>query len=1064
MGLFGGNKTISSESQRIGAIKINSSAYGLAIPLVWGTTRINGNIIWYGDFTAVPHTDSQKTGGKGGGGTTMKSTTYTYTCAFALGLCEGQINAIGQVWSGKDKTSISALGISTFNGSMPQSPWSYLTSIHPTEAVSYPGLAYVATGALDLGESANIPNLSFEVAGARTIGTLNAVTVNDARPDEIVTDLLTGPLYGAGVNLAQIGDLTAYRTYCQAMGFFLSPAITEQAQASEHLKSLCQMTNTELVWSEGVLKFIPYGDQPVTGYGVTYTPDTAPQYYLTDDDFISLGDDPIIVRRKTTADAYNHVQIEISDRASEYNPAIIEAKDQSNIEQFGLRTMEPIKMHWVCDRTVANNLAPLILQRQLYIRNEYEFKLGWRYCRLEPMDIVMISHAPLGLNSAVVRIVSVEESEEGDLTVIAEEMPWAVATPAKVKTASSSGATVDFNVAPGNANTPTIFEPPISLAGQSEIWMASSGGGTWGGAEVWISLDGSTYKQVGQITAPARHGVLTAAFNSGSDPDVVNTLSVDLSVSHGTLTTATQQDRDLFNTICWVDGEIVSYQTAVLTGSNRYNLTSLRRGGYGTANALHAINAKFVRLDNAIFKYAYDKTLVGKTIYVKLRSYNIYGGAPQDLSTVTPTTYAIAGAPVGAVGGLSAEQSFTGKSAKIAWLSMDGATGYQVEVWANSVKRRTAHTTDTRYEYTFEDAKADGGPWRTLQFKVYAVTETGVSSTPALLQLTNPQVGAPSAVAITGILEGLTISCATPADTDYAGCRVWVSATTGFDPNVMAPVYDGTNSTFTNYGLTGNATYYVRIGCYDVFGTDGMTLSTELSVLTHGSNTDPTTMLSQINTLLTDGSGTAKIELLADRFAIKSPSGDKTPFAVVDTGGGAYKTLLNSDVLIGGNVSIANLSAGSLPTDVVMSLGGGVVQLDGAGEIRAYAASGANQDFVRLNAAQIQFMRYITGTGYVTYNFLSRIEAGTANNGDVVAIPGYWKTQPKVMVSPSSLQLYKTSFANQDQGITCSAATLAENPVGSGKWQFTATATLNLSAATGSTAVNETSGTVSAAN
>lgn len=64
----------------------------------------------------------------------------------------------------------------------------------------------------------------------------------------------------------------------------------------------------------------------------------------------------------------------------------------------------------------------LLLQRRLYVRNEYEFELGWKYCRLEPMDIVTITDESLGLNQFLVRITRVEEDEEGVLSITAEEL------------------------------------------------------------------------------------------------------------------------------------------------------------------------------------------------------------------------------------------------------------------------------------------------------------------------------------------------------------------------------------------------------------------------------------------------------------------------------------------------------------------------------------------------------------------------------------------------------------------------------------------------------------------
>lgn len=70
-----GNKTLSTSETKIEAMSLQSSAYGVAIPLLYGVNRIAGNMLWYGGFKAIPKT--QTTGGKGGGVKTQ-NTTYTY--------------------------------------------------------------------------------------------------------------------------------------------------------------------------------------------------------------------------------------------------------------------------------------------------------------------------------------------------------------------------------------------------------------------------------------------------------------------------------------------------------------------------------------------------------------------------------------------------------------------------------------------------------------------------------------------------------------------------------------------------------------------------------------------------------------------------------------------------------------------------------------------------------------------------------------------------------------------------------------------------------------------------
>ena len=63
------------------------------------------------------------------------------------------------------------------------------------------------------------------------------------------------------------------------------------------------------------------------------------------------------------------------------------------------------------------------MQRKAYVRNTYRFKLGWRYALLEPMDIVLLTDATLGLAGKAVRLTAIEEDDNGELTVTAEEIP-----------------------------------------------------------------------------------------------------------------------------------------------------------------------------------------------------------------------------------------------------------------------------------------------------------------------------------------------------------------------------------------------------------------------------------------------------------------------------------------------------------------------------------------------------------------------------------------------------------------------------------------------------------------
>ena len=66
-------------------------------------------------------------------------------------------------------------------------------------------------------------------------------------------------------------------------------------------------TNANVVWSEGLLKFIPYGDTALTGNGKTFTPNLTPLYALNDDAFVvkTAGDPPLQVDIQDQSDAYS---------------------------------------------------------------------------------------------------------------------------------------------------------------------------------------------------------------------------------------------------------------------------------------------------------------------------------------------------------------------------------------------------------------------------------------------------------------------------------------------------------------------------------------------------------------------------------------------------------------------------------------------------------------------------------------------------------------------------------------------------------------------------------------
>lgn len=826
MGGIFGSTTVSTSDKRINSMRIQQSAYGLTQPLVYGKNRVAANMFWYGDFKSTAHTTTTKSGGKGGK-TKTKNTTYTYSASLMLGLCENKIKDIGIIWRDKEqivtKTEggvqlkpIDQIGFELFDGD--HNPvWGYLASKHPDEAVHYPFLGYVACANYDLGGSAALSNHNFEVISDITF----SETIHDANPADVIEDFITNPRYGAAPSL-NMADLSEFRTYCAATNLLISPALTEQREAFEIISEIVEAVNCAVVPSPDGLKIRSYGDSAVTGNSVTFTPNLEPVYHLTDDDF--LGEDqPIRVRRSRDTDAYNHCQIEYANRFNQYNTETVEAKDQANIEMFGLRTQDPVKFDFFCEPKIARHAVQLLLQRKLYVRNEYEFELGWKYCRLEPMDIVTITDESLGLNQFPVRITRVEEDEEGVLSITAEELAVGSRSAVEYDLQSSNGYQ-GGNEEPGNVNAPAIFEPPLELTdGKNQIWVAASGGINWGGCNVWASLDNTTYEMIGTIYGSARYGILVSAISANATSMQVQ-LNTSSQIFGGTL-----EDAEVDATLCKVGDEYINYIDATLDGSGRYTLSGMLRGRFDDASS-HNAGESFVRIDRAIFEYDFNSNMIGKQIYLKFTSFNGLEQKEETLDEVTAYSYTINGGRPAGVKGLSLQSAFEGTSFKVQWQSAAGATGYIVQIWSNGVLLRTVDTTNTDYSYSMDEAKIDGIQ-RAYTVRV-ASNNGSIVSTFAELNISNPVPPQLLNVYTSSTGDSITVTWIPSEVPDLKDYQVWISTNANFDPDTTAARWTGTENACTITGLQSTTTYYVRVAARDVWKPTSWNYSSRITEAT----------------------------------------------------------------------------------------------------------------------------------------------------------------------------------------------------------------------------------------
>ena len=619
--LFSRGRNTTNRADMIADFQINTASYGEVVPEILGTTRVSGNIIDYEDFTPHEHKSTTRTGK--GGGSKHTEITYTYTVAAAIGLCEGPIKGIGKVWRDKEVYQYpnEKIELTLFKGDYGQTPWPYMLSKHPDKALPYSGLAYMA-GVVDLGDRGSLPQYNFEIQG-KLLETGDGVDVNPA-------DYIVHVLQSVGADVV-IDGIDNFRAYCKAADILIStPPNQKSAKAQQVINDIAEITNSLVFWSTDRLKIVPLADKPIGDW----TPANQIQYDLTADDFIAGSDGQLILyKRKDSSEAYNEATVEFINRANSYEKETVSFEVVADVQRNGLKPASKKTAHYLYTKARAQYYAEQLAMKRLYAKTQYTFRLDWAFCALEVGDLVTLTDKSCQLDHQIVVITSVNEAADGQLELTAEGKPAGTYAPAKYNVHENERPFVDYNQEAPSVNDVAIFQT-VGDVGGNQIFVGVNAPSGWGGCSVWLSDNDQTYQRIGNISQQARMGRTKYGFAQNGN-------FCNVTINQGVLKSGTHIDAERGNTLCWVNGEALSYENVEVHPNNWYTLQGLVRGQYGTNAINHNADERFVRVDEALFRYPYRKEDIGKTIYLKFTSMNLFGSNEQGLDEVQSYQYTI---------------------------------------------------------------------------------------------------------------------------------------------------------------------------------------------------------------------------------------------------------------------------------------------------------------------------------------------------------------------------------------------------------------------------------------
>ncbi|QJT94071.1 glycoside hydrolase TIM-barrel-like domain-containing protein [Wolbachia endosymbiont of Diaphorina citri] len=146
---------------RLKNLQVQTSTYGKAIPIIYGTARIAGNIIWSQPIKEEAITTENKTG-RG------INITYNYYATLAIAICKGKVEKLNRIWADIKSLSFDEIDYTFYHGREDQNPDPFMLSIEGEKNVpAYRGISYIVIKNFPLADYSNrVPVFTFEVQTA----------------------------------------------------------------------------------------------------------------------------------------------------------------------------------------------------------------------------------------------------------------------------------------------------------------------------------------------------------------------------------------------------------------------------------------------------------------------------------------------------------------------------------------------------------------------------------------------------------------------------------------------------------------------------------------------------------------------------------------------------------------------------------------------------------------------------------------------------------------------------------------------------------------------------------
>ncbi len=357
-----------------------------------------------------------------------------------------------------------------------------------------------------------------------------------------------------------------------------------QNGARANLSQLQKAYFFDSVESEGKLKFKKRGAAPVV---------TIPYEELAAQPAPANADgiDPLRITRMQESDLPVSVAVRYYDASSDYQVGIEQSKRL--IAKATQQVTQELAI--AMTRNKAAQIAEVLMYDSHVARTGFEFQTSRKYAYLEPTDVVLVQTPTATYRMRIVR----KNDDDGLLKFSA------VSEDATIYSSSAVGGSafaIQNAISTPGISKAEFMDIPILRDQDNDagLYIAITGYlDSWKGAVLYRANDNLSFVPVGTVQNKCVTGVTSTVLGSWPGQNFIDESSiVEVNIISGTLSSVPAVDLLSGANAALIGNEIVQFRNAVLIGLNKYRLTGMLRGRFGTEiyASSHVAAERFVLL------------------------------------------------------------------------------------------------------------------------------------------------------------------------------------------------------------------------------------------------------------------------------------------------------------------------------------------------------------------------------------------------------------------------------------------------------------------------------------